>query len=118
LLGHSKFYPQFGLRLGNSKIFFLNAQFYNSPIGVVPSSPFAIGGGSGFGSKKGNFIEVGHSSFSLVYLSSKLAIDEKVFVTPFVGFGSGLFNRVQNHQKGFTFAVKLSARLNQKDKLK
>jgi hypothetical protein len=114
ILGSSPIYPQLGLRVGNPRVFFVNTQFYNSPMGVIPSSPFAIGVGSGFGNTKGNYVELGHSSFSTLYVSSKFALDEDVFFTPFFGLGTGLFNHLERNQDGFTFSAKLSARLGQK----
>jgi prolipoprotein diacylglyceryltransferase len=118
IVSHSKILPQLALRIGNPKVFFVNAQIYNNPLGVIPSSPFSFGGGSGFGSKRGNYIELGHSSFSILYITSKVAIDEKVFIKPFIGFGSGLLNHLDNNQKGFTVAVQLSARFGQKERSK
>jgi prolipoprotein diacylglyceryltransferase len=118
VIGSSNVFPQLGLRVGNPRIFFVNAQMYNSPFGVMPSSPFSISGGSGFGSKRGNFLELGHSSFATLFISSKLAIDDKVFIKPFIGLGTGLLNRLDDNQKGFTFALQLSARFGQKDKSK
>jgi hypothetical protein len=113
LIGRSGVLPQFALRIGSGHKFYVNSQFYTASAPSMPLQPIQLGFGYGFRSKYQNSLEIGHSSFSAIYLSSSLSYQDKLIFKPYIGLGGGLFNSF-NTSDGPILALSVIANFNRK----